>query len=226
MRLGNAQRAILTKAGRLACLRFKISEKLAGVFRKLRHIARRAELSDEPRSVPSRAARQLLALAKHDIGDTELRQMISNRDAGNPTTDNQNLDAIPVRSHQLYPRFCPPLFFITYVNFSIYFFTYAHTWTMNFHFRGSHHLRRERTYQAYARPTAVKTDPANTKEATASCGDALDRSDSQSITGNVCVSRVVRNNAMINSFSDVMNANSPAETMPVIATGTMTLKKA
>ena len=82
--------AVLAHPGGNACLGLKLHVKIGGVFRQPGHVLAAAQLADQPRRVPGRAAGQLLAFQQHDVCPAGLGQMIRDRAAGHAASDNDN----------------------------------------------------------------------------------------------------------------------------------------
>ena len=85
--LGHADRAVLPEAGRLPGLGFQRVVQVGGVLGQFRQVARRAQLPDQPRGMPGRAAGQFPTLEQHDVADAQLGQVIGDRAAGDSAAD-------------------------------------------------------------------------------------------------------------------------------------------
>jgi hypothetical protein len=81
-------RAHLPHAGGDAGFLLELHVEIGGILREPRHVLGAAQLAHQPGGVPGRAARQLLAFQKDDVGPAELRQMIGDRTAGDAATDD------------------------------------------------------------------------------------------------------------------------------------------
>jgi hypothetical protein len=90
-RLRDADRAVLLEARRLPRLRFQRAVQLGRVLGELREVARGAQLPDQAGRVPRRAAGQLLPFEQHDVGDADLRQVISDGAAGHAAADDDHV---------------------------------------------------------------------------------------------------------------------------------------
>ena len=96
-RLSSAKRsgpcAMLTlptsrKPGGLSGLRFELGQEAAGVGAELGVGVAGPRGADEPRRVPARAGGELPALQKHDVGPSELRQVVGDARASDPASDD------------------------------------------------------------------------------------------------------------------------------------------
>jgi hypothetical protein len=61
-----------------------------GVAKELRDVGTRAQLSDKPGGVPSRAAGQLSLLEQEDVGETPLAQVLGDRTADDAAADDDD----------------------------------------------------------------------------------------------------------------------------------------
>ena len=89
-RLGDVQAAALLPAGRKPGLRFQSRIELDAIAAHTGGIARRAELTHQARSVPSRAASELALLEQYDVRDAELRQVVRRRRAHDSAADDDD----------------------------------------------------------------------------------------------------------------------------------------
>ena len=87
---GDRNAAALQEAGRLAGLRFQAGIEARRILRELGQIGGRAQLADQTRGVPGRAAGQALALQQHDVALAELGQMVGDRSADHAAADDDD----------------------------------------------------------------------------------------------------------------------------------------
>ena len=93
-------RAALAITRRLPGFRLKPAVQFAGVLGELGHVDRGAQLPDKAGGMPGGAAGQLLAFAQHDVLPADLGQVIGDRGADHPATDDDHAGTIgKVNSH-------------------------------------------------------------------------------------------------------------------------------
>ncbi len=88
--LGDVEAATLFPAGRQARLAFQRCIELDAIAAHAGGVACRAELTDQARSVPGRAAGELALLEQYDVRDAELRQMVRRRRAHDSAADDDD----------------------------------------------------------------------------------------------------------------------------------------
>jgi hypothetical protein len=81
-------RADLPHAGGDAGFLLELDVEIGGILREPRHVLGAAQLAHQTGGVPGRAAGQLLAFQKDDVGPAELGQVIGDRTAGDAATDD------------------------------------------------------------------------------------------------------------------------------------------
>jgi hypothetical protein len=106
-----ADAAVLLEAGRLPGFRLEAEVKLRRVFREAREIRCRAQLADQPGSVPGGAAGQLFPLQQHHVAPAELGQMVGDRAADHSAADDHRLRVTgQISSHDVLSLGAGPIF--------------------------------------------------------------------------------------------------------------------
>ncbi|MBS1270831.1 MAG: hypothetical protein MAG794_01799 [Gammaproteobacteria bacterium] len=94
VRAGQHDRAALQEAGLLTGLVLETSVELGAVLSEARHVRRRAELADESRGMPGRAAGESIPLQKQYVGPPPVGEMIGYGAPDHAAADDRDLGSL------------------------------------------------------------------------------------------------------------------------------------